>query len=247
MIYLIYEQIVRKYWTNRQTFNSKPIFITTISLIELLYFIYCNTTSDEQTTTGVSIPIDSIFIYRPDKRCEIWRFITYMVIHSGYTHLIFNLIVQLLVGLPLELNYGSRRIGAIYLSGILFASLGASVFEPEVYLVGSSGGVYAVLSAYLIHIILNFKQIDYALLRLFTLLLIPSAEVVIVIYKRLIGANVYAVSYVSHMCGALAGITVSILVFKYSYPKSRYYHTMWWFSLLLYLTYISLAILYNIY
>ena len=33
-----------------------------------------------------------------------WRLITYMLVHSGYIHISSNIIVQLLLGLPLEIG-----------------------------------------------------------------------------------------------------------------------------------------------
>ena len=36
-----------------------------------------------------------------------------------WIHLIFNLMVQMLVGLPLEMVHGSLRIGTVYMAGVL--------------------------------------------------------------------------------------------------------------------------------
>ncbi len=47
------------------------------------FFTYYTVAIGEVTTSG-PVPIDSMFIYRPDKRSEIWRFVFYMVLHAGY-------------------------------------------------------------------------------------------------------------------------------------------------------------------
>ena len=73
---------------------------------------------------------------------------------ARWLHLLFNLLVQLLVGLPLEMVHGSTRIGAVYMAGVLAGSLGTSVFDTDVYLVGASGGVYALLAAHLANVLL---------------------------------------------------------------------------------------------
>ena len=44
--------------------------------------------------------------------------------------------------------------------------LGTSVFDPEVYLVGASGGVYALLAAHLANVMLNYSSMRYGILRL---------------------------------------------------------------------------------
>jgi rhomboid-related protein 1/2/3 len=36
-----------------------------------------------------------------------------------WLHLLFNLLVQVLVGLPLEMVHGSLRIGVVYMAGVL--------------------------------------------------------------------------------------------------------------------------------
>lgn len=43
------------------------------------------------------VPVDSPLVYRPDRRHELWRFLTYSVVHAGWLHLAFNLLVQLAV------------------------------------------------------------------------------------------------------------------------------------------------------
>ena len=37
----------------------------------------------------------------------------------SWLHLLFNLLVQVLVGLPLEMVHGSLRIGVVYMAGVL--------------------------------------------------------------------------------------------------------------------------------
>ena len=42
-------------------------------------------------------------IFHPLKKYEVWRFVTYMFVHSGYFHIIFNVLIQLALGIPLEM------------------------------------------------------------------------------------------------------------------------------------------------
>ena len=56
-------------------------------------------------------------------------------------------------GIPLEMSQlgliGSLRVAALYMAGVTFACLGASVMQAEKYLIGASGGVYALIAAHL--------------------------------------------------------------------------------------------------
>lgn len=89
----------------------------------------------------------------------------------------FNLLVQLLVGLPLEMVHGSLRIGCVYMAGVLAGSLGTSVFDPDVYLVGASGGVYALLAAHLANVLLNYNNMEFGLIKLFGVFLIGKIHI----------------------------------------------------------------------
>lgn len=65
-----------------------------------------------------------------------------------------NLIVQLLLGVPLETVHGSWRVVLIYFSGVLASSLATSVMSPSVWLTGASGGVYALIAAHVATVII---------------------------------------------------------------------------------------------
>lgn len=135
-------------------------------------FVYDTmTTKTQYDPSSGSIPAESLLIYRPDRRHEIWRFITYMVLHANWFHLGFNIVVQLIIGLPLEMVHGSIRIAAIYIAGVFAGSLGTSVVEPLTSLVGASGGVYALLAAHFANVLLNFNYMKYGILKLASILI----------------------------------------------------------------------------
>lgn len=65
-----------------------------------------------------------------------------------------NLIVQILLGIPLEMVHRGWRVILIYLSGVLAGSLATSVADPSVHLAGASGGVYALITAHVATLII---------------------------------------------------------------------------------------------
>lgn len=158
----------RKYYADSFKCCPPPYFILLVTIIEIACFLYHTITN---TNSNSSVPIDSMFIYRPDKKHEIWRFVLYMLLHAGWFHLTFNLIMQVVIGIPLEMVHGSSRIACIYLAGVLAGSLGTSIFDSSVYLVGASGGVYALLAAHLANIMLNYNNMEYGIIRLLAILL----------------------------------------------------------------------------
>ncbi|XP_071443782.1 protein rhomboid [Hetaerina americana] len=237
----------RKYYADHYKCCPPPFFIFLITLIEVLCFAYYAVSMGEVSASG-PVPIDSPFIYHPDKRIEIWRFFLYMVLHAGWLHLLFNLLVQVLVGLPLEMVHGSLRIGAVYMAGVLAGSLGTSVFDGDVYLVGSSGGVYALLAAHLANVLLNYNSMEFGVVRLIGIFIVASADVGFAVYDRYsadqMGPQV-VVSYVAHLTGALAGLTIGLLVLK-NFEQKLHEQLIWWAALGVYSASTLFAVLYNL-
>ena len=76
--------------------------MSTIFLLKKIYFRdYDN--SLESIGTNTSGPAATLFIYNPRKREQAWRFVTYMFVHVGVMHIMMNLVVQLFLGVALEL------------------------------------------------------------------------------------------------------------------------------------------------
>ena len=93
--------------------------------------------------------IQGVLIFNPCRKWEVWRFLSYMFVHAGYFHIVFNLLIQLLLGIPLEMVHRWWRILLIYFTGAVAGSLATSISDPQAYLAGASGGVYAIIAAHL--------------------------------------------------------------------------------------------------
>ncbi|XP_050295712.1 protein rhomboid [Anthonomus grandis grandis] len=234
----------RKYYADHYKCCPPPFFIIIVTLVELGFFIYYSVSKGELNPAG-PVPVESIFIYRPDKRIEIWRFLFYMLLHAGWLHLGFNLVVQLLVGLPLEMVHGSGRVALIYVAGVIAGSLGTSVFDTDVYLVGASGGVYALLAAHLANVLLNYNNMQCGILRLFGIFAIASCDVGYAIYSRYADEVGPPVSYVAHLTGALAGLTIGLLVLK-NFEQKLHEQLLWWVALGVYAACTIFAVLFNV-
>lgn len=76
---------------------------------------------------------------------------------SRFIHIGTNILVQVVLGIPLEMVHSWWRVLIIYVAGVIAGSLGTSVVDPTVYLAGASGGVYALLLAHLASLILVFS------------------------------------------------------------------------------------------
>ncbi len=84
---------------------------------------------------------------------EVWRLFTYMFLHAGFTHILFNMLGLWMFGTQIEGRWGMRTFLIYYvvcgLGGAitygLFNLAGASGFSP---MLGASGAVYGILLAY---------------------------------------------------------------------------------------------------
>ena len=122
-------------------------------------------------------PLCSPLIFHPGKRQESWRFFTYSLVHAtGYKHLLVNLLLLLLVALPLEMSHGGPRVGAVYSLAVLAASLATSLFQPGTFLAGASGGVYALSTAHLASILLNWREDRVAKCQILNLTFTPPTK-----------------------------------------------------------------------
>ena len=92
---------------------------------------------------------------------HVWQLVTYMFIHAGPTHLLFNMLALWMFGTELERMWGTKFFTKFYFicgigAGLFQVALGilpfgfaAQFYYPSV--VGASGAIYGVLAAYALY------------------------------------------------------------------------------------------------
>ncbi|XP_077299637.1 rhomboid-4 isoform X2 [Arctopsyche grandis] len=213
-----------------------------VSVIEFILFMI-DAFVDHPKGTG---PIATKLIYNPYKRFEAWRFLTYMFVHIGSVHLVVNLIVQLLLGIPLEMVHKWWRVLLIYLAGVVAGSLGTSITDPTVFLAGASGGVYALITAHLATLFINWKEIEYAAIQLIVFLCIVGTDVGTAVYNRYFLDLEENIGYVAHLAGAIAGLLVGIGVLR-NLEVQSWEKYLWWCAVVTYFFIMAVAVLLNIF
>ncbi|XP_017885206.1 rhomboid-related protein 2-like isoform X2 [Ceratina calcarata] len=228
-----------------EEYTCKPpaLAMIIISVLEIILFLYDVIVHKSSSVEG---PAATLFIYNPHKRYQAWRYLTYMFVHVGAFHLIVNLLVQIMLGIPLEMVHKWWRVLTIYVAGVIAGSLGTSVSDPKVYLAGASGGVYALITAHVATIVMNWSQMEFAVLQLFVFLVVAAVDVGQAIYNRyvLIETN-DQVGYVAHFAGAIAGLLVGINILRNLEVKT-WEKVVWWASIITYIVLMTAAILWNI-
>lgn len=81
-----------------------------------------------------------------------WQPLTYLFVHSGWSHILFNMLALFFFGISVERAVGSKEFLLFYfLCGILDGIISTVLYRflgITVLLVGASGAVYALLFAY---------------------------------------------------------------------------------------------------
>ncbi|KAF7988785.1 hypothetical protein HCN44_007095 [Aphidius gifuensis] len=190
---------------------SSALFMIVLSIIEIGIFMYDAFVSQTQEE------IAQWLIYNPSRKAESWRFLTYMFVHVGLFQLIFNIIIQLMIGIPFAMVNKWYRVFIVFFAGVLAGSFCTSIFYPNTYLAGASGGVYALITAYAADVISQWRQRKVSSLRICIFSLIIVLDFSLAIAKPYTYLdNRYGldkkkqISCVGHIAGAITGILVGI-------------------------------------
>lgn len=224
------------------------IFIALISLVQLGVFIYYGVLYDQWFSYPPQL-IDSPLIFDLRRREEAWRFISYMLLHADLEHIAVNVVLQLAIGIPLEMVHGPLRILPIYLAGVLAGSFASAVFDPRVVLVGASGGVYALMSAHLANVILNGDIMNrvVGIIRAVFVFSILGADFGYSIYRRVKEDDYTSnVSFVAHVAGAIAGLSMGLIALM-NFKKSLTDKVVFWIAVAVYCAFMVFGIFWIIF
>ncbi|XP_076810907.1 rhomboid-related protein 2-like [Clavelina lepadiformis] len=241
-----------------------PLFIILVILAELVVYIYYGATYGEWLTYAPEL-WNSPLTFDPQKRQEAWRFVSYMLLHAGLEHFILNLIIQLLLGIRLEMVHGGLRVGAIFMAGVLGGSLATSVFDPCARLVGASGGGYSLFIAQLAKDagLLNgdlMHKLSSLIRKIFVVFdprKLCSCDTLWKFgYFGYVGYSIYPgfktttagtrVSVACHVAGAIAGLTMGLMVL-HNVKKSVRDKVVFWITVAVYSAFMIFAIFWNIF
>jgi len=150
----------------------------------------------------------------------IWQLVTYLFLHGGVWHLLFNMLTLWMFGATLERDWGTRRFLKYYFlcgiaAGVCDVTVNAILGNWNTSTIGASGAIYGVLLAFGV----TYPESTI----LFAFLFPIQAKYFVMIYGAiaLLGAmNVNSgVSNVAHLGGMLFGL----VYLKANLPKLDMY------------------------
>lgn len=205
----------------KNVFTRSGSGLTRIILINVIVFLIINIVDQLIKFTGsglslaywLALPGDVILSLK-----HFWTFITYMFLHEGLMHILFNMLWLYWLGKIFVEYLGSKRLVGVYLLGgisggisYLFTSMLFPIYFYNTFLLGASAGVMAVVIAiaillpdYVIHLLF------FGGVRLKYLALISFILTTILDFSQNTGGKI------AHIGGALFG-----MIFMLQYKNGR--------------------------
>ncbi|MHB2017257.1 MAG: rhomboid family intramembrane serine protease, partial [Candidatus Xenobia bacterium] len=88
------------------------------------------------------VPTDVLHHY------QVWRLLTYMLLHAGVSHLVFNMLALWFFAGEVEEAWGQSKFLTFYLLCGVAGAITSSLIEPNAWVVGASGAIMGVMVAY---------------------------------------------------------------------------------------------------
>jgi len=175
-----------------------------------------------QQIIGIAFRTEVLFGLVPElviKLGFVWQPVTYMFLHGGVFHLLWNMLALWVFGCDVERRWGTRRFVRFYLLGGLSAAactLVVALMNEQMAVsptIGASGAVLAVLAAYAImfpdnRITLLFMLVLPITMKAKTLAIGYTVITVLIILSTPVGSD--GVAHFAHLGG---------LAFGYLYVK----------------------------
>jgi len=120
-------------------------FIKVMLISNTVLFILQNIFPNLTTQLGL---IPALFF--SDFPNKLFQPFTYMFLHGGFFHLLFNMFILWMFGTEIELAWGSKKFGRFYLLSGLFGAIATLIVQSGqmATTIGASAAIYGVLIAY---------------------------------------------------------------------------------------------------
>jgi rhomboid-related protein 1/2/3 len=65
----------------------------------------------------VGVWVNETLVLDPRRRIQLWRFVSYVLLHQGAAHAALNIVIQLVLATPLEREQKWTRTALVYFGG----------------------------------------------------------------------------------------------------------------------------------
>jgi len=162
------------------------------------------------------------------KKYFLWQLVTYIFLHGGITHLLFNLLGLWMFGGELENLWGSKKFLRYFLLCGIGAGICTVIFTPYPYqripVVGASGAIYGILLAF-------GWLFPNRLIYIYFLFPIPAKYMVIIyglieLFASMEGSG-GGIAHITHLGGLLVGLLYMAVPTLRQKIRREYYKRKW--------------------
>ena len=140
---------------------------------------------------------------------EWWRLVTSLFVHTGFLHLVANMLGLLQLGLLLERLVGRVAVAAVYVSAGVFAGLASLSASPVDVSVGASGAIFGMYGLLLAPAIWSLYRRSAVTIPLRTVKRLIPAAAVFLLYNGLQSKADHAGFLVGFACGLVLARGIS--------------------------------------
>ena len=213
LTYLEVEQVAGK----DSIFSSPSIVI--IVLCTLSFFL--------EMVPGIGSLYVNTFQFNPYLNSIVtkpWTLITYIFLHAGLVHLLFNMIVLYFFGTTLEKRAGNRQLLTIFFTAGILSAIGYTFLSRPIFdispgpMVGASGAIYGVFAA------LTILEPDMRVYVYFVPMKLKHALVLFALFDFLMVNSSDMIAHTAHLSGLFVGLYMGLRIKKVQEDtlRSRY-------------------------
>ena len=134
-------------------------------------------------------------------KLKIWQLVTYLFVHGGFMHILFNMFMLWMFGTELEYEWGTKEFLKFYFISGIGAGLFITLLSPYPT-IGASGAIFGVMVAYALRYPDRMVYIYFLFpvkVKYFMLALVGFQ------FLMFVGSAYGTISYVGHLGGAVVG------------------------------------------
>lgn len=154
----------------------------------------------------------------------LWQGVTYMFLHGGIWHLVFNMLILYFMGSEVEREIGTRNFLMVYFVSGILGGLGWLVLaDPHQVCIGASGAIFGLMGAY----VALFPNRYITVLLFFILPITLRAWVLVSILAAMdflgmtLGLGRSGIAHSAHLAGLVAGYAFATAAFQKKFPRIR--------------------------
>jgi len=143
-----------------------------------------------------------------------WTLITYMFLHTGLLHLLFNMLVMYFFGTALESRVGNKQLLAIFFTAGILSAIGYTFLSRPISnispgpMIGASGAIYGVFAA------LTVLEPDIRVYVYFVPMKLKYALVLFALFDFLMVGSSDRIAHTAHLSGLFVGLYMGFRIKK---------------------------------